>query len=181
MADRQARRPRISVTVSENRQRGRPPKYDLEVLRQDPRLARRSTRTLQNALYEARAARLLDRPEHQPWVRWLFEPRRPTILAELGRVKERAMLVERARWMCEQQPRTHDAVEILRHARATYRGGGWDVRRWQCPEQALADRLLAEINRHALVPLRVSPTIIRKALTLVRKTLAVSQALEKLR
>jgi len=43
----------------------------------------------------------------------------------------------------------------------------------------LADRLLAEINRHARVPLRVSPTIIRKALTLVRKTLAVQQALEK--
>jgi hypothetical protein len=173
-------RPKISATVSENRPRGRPRKYDLDALRQNPRLDGRSTRTLQNAIYQERAERLLDRPEHQPWVRWLFEPRRPTILAELGRMEDDLLLVQQAEWVCEEQPYTHDAVVMLRDERR-WRGPQvprWP-RRWQAPEEVLADRILAEINRYLRVHPSVSPTAMRKALTLVRKTLAVQQALEK--
>jgi hypothetical protein len=109
-------------------------------------------------------------------VRWLFEPRRPTILAELGRIEPDWLLVHWAEWICEEQPRTHDAVAMLRDRRHGLQPRRWP-RRGQYPEEVLADRILAEINRYLRVR-PVSPTGIRKALTLVRKTLAVQQALE---
>jgi hypothetical protein len=172
-------RARKSATVSKNRGRGRPRKFDLDALRQDPRLAGRSTRTLQNAVYQARAEHVLSRPEHQEQVRWLFEPRRPTILAELGRIEDDPFLVEQAEWICAERPQTHVAVAMLRHNRTW----SWSIRlrrrRGQHPEEVLADRLLAEINRYLRVQPSVQPTAIRKALTRVRQTLAVDQALEK--
>jgi hypothetical protein len=163
----------ISVTGAKNRQRGRPRKAELEASRQDPALAGKARRTRENAVYAARAERLLDRPEHEPWVRWLFEPRKPTILAELGRIEDDLFLVEQAEWICEQQPWTHDAVALLRPDRT---GREWWKRRRA--DEELADRLLAEINRYHRVR-RLEPIDIRKALTQVRKILAVQQALEK--
>jgi hypothetical protein len=103
---------------------------------------------------------------------------RPTILAELGRIEDDQVLVHLAQWVCEEQPLTHDAVVMLRDERRWRQTPRWP-RRWQPPEEVLADRLLAEINRYLRVHPSVSPTAIRKALTLVRKTLAVQQALEK--
>ncbi len=120
----------ISETVSEKRGRGRPPVFNsatLEQMRREPLFRGRSTRTLQNDLYQGRAQQLVDRPEHEPWVRWLIDHEgthagkpgsiKLGILSQLGRIDDDAHLVAVARRLCEFKPTPRQVVAMIRWLR----------------------------------------------------------------
>jgi hypothetical protein len=144
---------------------------------------------MQNVLYQGRAQQLLDKPEHAPWVRWLIDPEkiqrgergglRPTILAELGRLKDDRELVRLAKRLYEAQPRTHQAVQLIR--------GQWLWRPWtrtsaERTEQLtgrLTKQLLAVITRYGESYPEATPALILKALTHVRQVVRVEDALSR--
>jgi hypothetical protein len=90
-------------------------------MHRDPLTKGRSTRTLQNYFHQGRAQRLLEKPEHEPWVRWLIDPQgiqqgrrgsiKPTILQELGRLEDDYELLKMAPLIFQLQPRVHEGYE----------------------------------------------------------------------
>jgi hypothetical protein len=185
---------RDSEPVSKTRRRGRPPRYDparLDQLRQDPHIHGRigSTRGLQNLLYQERARQLLDRPEHAPWVRWLIDPEkiqrgergglRPTILAELGRLKDDRELVTLAKRLCEAQPRTHQAVQLIRRQRLWRPWMYTATERTERLTGQLTKQLLAVITRYREGYPEATTALILKALTHVRQVVRVEDALSR--
>jgi hypothetical protein len=112
-------------------------------MRREPLFKGRSIRTLYNDLYQGRAQQLLDRPEHEPWVRWLIDHEgtregkrgsiKVTILSQLGRIENDAKLVAVAQFICERKPTARDAVRMIRMARRGH------------PPQGTVDHLAARI------------------------------------
>jgi hypothetical protein len=111
--------------VSEKRKRGRPKRFDLDVMRVNRALYPeiKTGRGLQNKLYLGHAMQVLGRGERKAY-RWLLwhcqegaEPFRSTLLCELGRFNDDRSLRKAARWLCEFKPTAAAGVRILRQWR----------------------------------------------------------------
>jgi hypothetical protein len=119
--------------ASENtpkRKRGRPrhfPESEMQFARKLHQPEKRSGRGLQNFIYQARAQGVIESllPTY-PELRWLYDPKairrgksafHQTIMQELGRIPDDAVLVRRARDMCNLRPTSREAVKLLRRAR----------------------------------------------------------------
>jgi len=95
---------------------------------------KRSGRGLQNFIYQARAQGVIELllPTY-PELRWLYDPEairrgesafQQTIMQELGRIPDDALLVRRARDMCNLRPTSREAVKLLRRARLQHGAKG---------------------------------------------------------
>lgn len=120
----------LSENFSEKKKRGRPrlwhPELE-EIIRRDKQFC--DTRTLHNEEYEARAVAVLglspDNPPEFPFS-WLGDNSRlevgksgrraykKTILAELGRFKNKNKLINAARVICRLKPKTQEAIKMIR-------------------------------------------------------------------
>jgi hypothetical protein len=114
-------------TVSEiqKRKRGRPRRFsEIEMKLARWQADARTERHHQNIAYQTRAVAELTKDKRFAWL--CDEPAmtrgdahswKPTILMELGRVADPADMKAIAGHLCEQKPKTHDAVAMIRQYR----------------------------------------------------------------
>jgi hypothetical protein len=117
----------ISETSFENQPQRDPPRRFPLLLEQfhaanDPRLKKGTRRTGVNKMWAFKALRcIVDNP--QPSLEWLLDesrsPRgwRKTILSELGRIEDEETILAVAREICELNPKTRDAIAMIRRSR----------------------------------------------------------------